>query len=155
MVSDLGFQCRAASKRLVNTTEIVPSNVQSNTCPQVCQLRTECIYQPRESSKMHQLIRIRSLDMPCADMREIGLATDSGWTRFDNLGWRVPIRSRVIRLAANLTESGKVNVGAEAFFHCSDVRSESIRGNLGLPATLLLKSVTISKALGPSPFATR
>jgi hypothetical protein len=68
--------------------------------------------------------------MACADMREIGLATDWGWDRFDNLGRAVPVRSSVIRFSVNLDELGKIDIGTKAFFHSSDVRFEPVRRDL-------------------------
>jgi hypothetical protein len=64
-------------------------------------------------------------------MREIRIATDWGWDRFDDLGaGTVPSRSGVFRRTVNLDELGKVHVCAEAFFHRPDVGLEPVRRDL-------------------------
>jgi hypothetical protein len=88
------------------------------------------VSQSSEPAKVHPYGEVGALDMTRADVKEIGVATDWGWDRFDNFGRAVPVRSSVVGLAIDLDELGEIHVGSEAFFHRSNIGPEAIRGNL-------------------------
>jgi len=130
MVGDSCFHRRRNANGLMNTDEVIPRRENRNSGFQMREFFTEPVRQASEAPKLHSYGEICALDVARANVFKVRFAADWGWDRCDNLGRPVPVRPRVVGRAVDLHELSKVHVGAEVFFHCSDVGLEAIRSDL-------------------------
>ena len=126
---DPRFHRRRDAQGLVNSAEVVPSEVQAVRGPQVFPLLTERIRQAREAAHTHADRQVRALDVRGTDLRWIGIAHDWDSLRVRDIGRAVPaLAFRVLRIY--LDELREVATVAQGGCNRAHVGLESIGSDL-------------------------
>jgi len=121
---------RSHPQRLVNPTEVVEGEVQSQGRLEVRQLLAEGIRQPGEAAAHHPNGQVLPLHVARADMGRSGIPIDHRGYHLRDPWWGVPPVTR--RLGpVHLHKLGIVHIVAEEFLDGGQVGPQAIRGQLG------------------------